>query len=97
MCIRDRHVTLATASPEIDRHTIDVHRSVRDADRHGQAAPADQVRLSPAERSAYGGPDIRRLVGLCSYHRGMKLLRFRRPSLRRRFVRRWPLTPWAGS
>src|SRR5664279_5701197 len=28
--------------------------SVRDADRHGQAAPADQVRLSPAERSACG-------------------------------------------
>jgi hypothetical protein len=49
-----RHVALATASPEIDRHTIDVHRSVRDADRHGQAAPADQVRLSPAERSACG-------------------------------------------
>src|SRR5665811_2588895 len=48
------HVALATASPEIDRHTTDVHRSVRDADRHGQAAPADQVRLSPAERSGYG-------------------------------------------
>src|SRR5665647_284898 len=30
---------------------------------------------SPDCGSAYGGPDIRRLVGLCSYHRGMKLLR----------------------
>src|SRR5665811_2508227 len=47
---------------------------------------------SPDCGSAYGGPDMRRLVGLCSYHRGMKLLRFRRPSLRRRFARRWPLT-----
>jgi hypothetical protein len=27
-------------------------------------------------------PKTRRLVGLCSYHRGMKLLRYRRPSLR---------------
>src|ERR1019366_5816427 len=45
-----RRVALATASPEIDRRTTDVHRSVRDADRHGPAVPADQVRLSRAER-----------------------------------------------
>jgi len=42
---RPRPRTKCVSSPEIDRHTIDVHRSVRDADRHGQAAPADQVRL----------------------------------------------------
>ena len=28
------------------------------------------------------GPNTRRLVGLSSYHRAMKLLRYRRPSLR---------------
>ena len=38
--------------------------------------------MATASGSAYGGPKTRRLVSLCSYHRAMKLLRYRRPSLR---------------
>jgi len=38
--------------------------------------------LSVDSPSAHGRPNTHRLVGLGSYHRGMKLLRYRRPSLR---------------
>src|ERR1035437_9825619 len=38
--------------------------------------------MATASGSAYRAPKARRRGGLCSYHRAMKLLRYRRPSLR---------------
>ena len=53
---------------------------IRRAPQH--ASPASGAGSVTGQPSAYRWPNTRRLVGLCSYHLGMKLLRYRRPSLR---------------
>jgi hypothetical protein len=47
-----------------------------------EGRPATGAGQAASASLAYGAPNIRRLVGLCSCQRGMKLLGYRRPSLR---------------